>query len=140
MLGNASDILRLSPCSGRVTKKASRSLLSKVSFVDSFNEVQQLVHQSVPLTFDEEESNSTSGCESPESNSSEGEDGTGEKYEYAICSTIGCCFKFCVKCRCKYHPRVICPDFSPPSPARVTKSPAARKRASKRSLKRLFKS
>lgn len=78
---------------------------------------------------------------SDESYASSGEmEASTEIYEYAVCSGISCCFKFCVKCDCKYHPRQKCKDLSPVSPQRsyLSKSSVACSQKSKKSLKRLF--
>lgn len=124
---------------GRVSKRtASRTLLSKTSIADGFNETLKVCH-TLPLNFDEEKSSSSSGCESPCGNCSSGsEDSNDEIYEFAECTALGCCFKFCVKCNCRYHPKFKCADLSPPSPSRTSKNAVACSKTSRKNLKRLF--
>ncbi|CAO1403896.1 unnamed protein product [Diamesa hyperborea] len=60
--------------------------------------------------------------------------------EFAVCSGIKCHFKFCLKCRCKFHPRKECGSISPPSPSKnqcSTNSSIACTKDSRKSLKRL---
>jgi hypothetical protein len=132
------NILQLSP-HGRVSKRSPRKLLSKTS-IAGFNEAAHKICQTLPLNFsDEEKSSSSSGCESPGGHcSSSSEDSNDETYEFAECTAIGCCFKFCVKCNCRYHPKFKCADFSPPSPSRTSKKVIACSKKSRKNLKRLF--
>lgn len=62
-----------------------------------------------------------------------------DEYEYAHCSKKSCDFKFCLKCLSRYHPRKKCKELSPASPNRTVNTSVAGSKASKRSLKRLFK-
>lgn len=138
-MGTSLNILQLSP-HGRVSKRQTSKTLSltKTSIhADCFNEAHKIC-QTLPLTFDDEKSSSSSGCESPGNFSSGNEDSNDEIYEFAECTAPSCCFKFCVKCNCKYHPRFTCGDLSPPSPSRVPKIAAACTKSSLKSLKRLF--
>jgi hypothetical protein len=62
-----------------------------------------------------------------------------DEYEFAHCSKKSCDFKFCLKCLSRYHPRKKCKELSPASPNHTANSSIAGSKASKRSLKRLFK-
>lgn len=79
----------------------------------------------------------SSSCDSPSSSGTDESCEMDEIYEYGICTGVGCSFKFCIKCNCKYHPRRICGDLSPPSPSRNNSKILAGTKASRKSLRRL---
>lgn len=144
---NISSILKIS--TGRIHKRSS-TFLDKPS-IDSQCSSEQLL-----VTFPELENNSSgasisSGCESPLSQSSEDSSSNEnsndiEMYEYAECCGKSCHFKFCTRCKEKYHPRQKCKELAPASPSNgisFDSSGACIKRSmknSKRSLKRLIDS
>lgn len=142
------NFLKLSPSKGGRVQKHSKTFLSKTSIESScFSEVSSLLYATLPNLDDElsRSPNRSSDYESLATTSNSSSDDTmdtttGEEvYEYATCGAIGCGFKFCVKCNCKYHPRQQCRDLSPPSPNRNVKnvSAGACTMASRKSLRRL---
>jgi hypothetical protein len=139
---SSSSILKLStsPSTGRVQKRF-RTFLSKTSIPhESFHEALTNPHYVTLSHIDEDSSKSpqrSSSCDSPNSSGSDESCETDEIYEYGICTGVGCSFKFCIKCNCKYHPRRICGDLSPPSPSRNNSKILAGTKASRKSLRRL---
>jgi len=132
--------LKLSTSTGRVQKKFRTTFLSKTSIPESFHEALGNPHYVTLSHIDEDSSRSpqrTSSCDSPNSSGSDESCETDEIYEYGICTGVGCSFKFCIKCNCKYHPRRICGDLSPPSPSRNHSKILAGTKASRKSLRRL---
>ncbi|KAG5680748.1 hypothetical protein PVAND_010237 [Polypedilum vanderplanki] len=127
---------------GRVQKR-TKTFLSKTT-IDTFHDSSLRSSPLFVSLADDELSrspNRSSSCESPNSSLS-GDDinNFDEIYEYGVCESNGCSYKFCVKCNCKYHPRRQCADLSPPSPNRYFKfneSGGACTRASNKSLRRL---
>jgi hypothetical protein len=138
----SSCILKMST-SGRIQKRSKTFLLSPSIDSNSRNDD---FYVTFPMLEVHSDSPSSSSSGSPSSHASDESCGSGneatkeaESYEYAECSGLTCKFKFCVKCNCKYHPRVQCKDFSPVSPPRnFNKSAVACSRASVKSLKRLI--
>lgn len=136
---NGGSILKLSTSTGRVQKRFRTTFLSKTSIPDSFHETSNQ-HYVTLSHIDEDSSRSpqrSSSCDSPNSSGSDETCEMDEIYEYGICTGVGCSFKFCIKCNCKYHPRRICGDLSPPSPSRNNSKILAGTKASRKSLRRL---
>ncbi|XP_070509781.1 serine-rich adhesin for platelets-like [Chironomus tepperi] len=134
-----SSILKLSTSTGRVQKRFRTTFLSKTSIPESFHEALN-PHYVTLSHIDEDSSRSpqrSSSCDSPNSSGSDESCEIDEIYEYGICTGAGCSFKFCVKCNCKYHPRRICGDLSPPSPSHNQSKTVAGTKASRKSLRRL---
>lgn len=138
------SILKIST-SGRVQKRSKTFLLSPS--IDSSSVLSDDLYVTFPMLEEHSDSPSSTSCGSLGSQTSDESCGSGsetpkeaENYEYAECSGIACKFKFCVKCNCRYHPRLQCKDFSPVSPPRgqMNKSAVACSRASVKSLKRLI--
>lgn len=140
-----SNIYKLSKTyTGRVQKR-TRTFLSKTS-IESFNEVSDPLYVTMASLDDDSSKSpkSSSSFESPGNSSGTddtsnitGQESSMQEYEYGICTGAGCSYRFCVKCNCKYHPKRICGDLSPPSPSRFSRTHAACTRASLKSLKRL---
>ena len=131
----AGSILKISS-SGRIQKR-SKTFLSKPS-IDSHSP-----SDSSFVTFMDVQSPSpstSSGSPSSDDSCGSGSEMPNETgtYEYGECSGIACSFKFCVKCRCKYHPRQLCKEFSPGSPSRSVNGTVACSSRSLKSLKRLI--
>lgn len=122
--------------SGRVEKR-KKSFLSKTASIAPHSPSHSLVD-----TFLDEASTSSGSCASPGTPSSDDSGSEipneAEIYEYGECSRATCCFKFCVKCNCKYHPQQVCKELSPASPSSFYKSSVISSRQSKKSLKRLI--
>lgn len=138
---HCSSILKLSTGpSGRVQKRSS-SFLAKPS-IDSFSMSGDL-YVTFPMLGEHSDSASPSSPSSPSSDESgsSGSEMLGDAamYEFAVCSGLSCHFKFCVKCKCKSHPRQMCKELSPASPTHaVNRSSVACSNKSLKSLKRLI--